>query len=182
MANKQNGFRASANIIARRREAAEKLKRMQLQVGWMDGAQTQSGTPFSIIAQTLCYGREKGTTKKGWTYPAIPARNFEKVFSSKKYFDKVERYAAKGMKTVLEQAITSYSGIESAMAATAQIAAGQLRKSILDERYQENADATIASWARRHSGTRSKLTRADKKELVDTGAMVQHITARISVK
>lgn len=94
----------------------------------------------------------------------------------------MERYAAKGIKVVLEQAITSDAGVESAMASTAQIAAGQLRKAILDERYQENAPATIASWAKRHSGTKKGLTTADKKELVDTGAMVQHITGAISVR
>lgn len=183
MAKKQNGFTASLERIRAQKRAAHRLDRTTVQVGWIDGAMTLNNrAPFAVIARTLCYGREEGMTSKGWKYPAIPARNFVKAYEKFGYEKKALPIASKCLADIFRNGSEYKADMAKQLAPFGAKAEGQLKLAILKENYKKNAWATVREWARRHSGTSSNLTRIDKKELVDTGAMVQHITTAVTTK
>ena len=182
MAKKQNGFTATLERIRAQKRAAHRLDRTTVDVGWIDGAMTLNNkTPFAVIARTLCYGREEGTTKMGWRYPAIPARNFMKAYDEK-YGKKALPAASRSLADIFRNGSEYKADMAKQLAPFAAMAEGQLKLTIIKERFKGNAAATVKSWARRHSGTKKGLGASDKKELVDTGAMVQHITYGVETK
>lgn len=183
MAKKQNGFTATLERIRAQKRAAHRLDRTTVDVGWIDGAMTlDNRTPFAVIARTLCYGREEGVTSKGWKYPAIPARNFMKAYEKFGYEKAALPTASRCLADIFRNGSEFKADMAKQLAPFGAKAEGQLKLAILKEHYKSNAWSTVASWARRHSGTSSNLTRNDKKELVDTGAMVQHITYGVETK
>ena len=183
MAKKQNGFTATLERIRAQKRAAHRLDRTTVDVGWIDGAMTlDNKTPFAVIARTLCYGREEGMTSKGWKYPAIPARNFVKAYEKFGYEKKALPVASRCLADIFRNGSEYKADMAKQLAPFGAKAEGQLKLAILKEDYAKNSPATIASWAKRHQGTKKGFGAGNKKELVDTGAMVEHITYGVETK
>lgn len=192
-----NGFGKTLDRLRAQKRAAATLDRTRLRVGWIDGARTLDGrTAFAVIARTLCYGREAGTTRTGRSYPAIPARNFMKTLSETRS-GRIEMEARKAFARILTAPATEgEAALARMLAPVGAVASGELRQAVGVDRYQPNARSTVLSWARRHSGSTKQMRAASKlagesryqafagmkKELVDTGAMIQHITYDIVKK
>lgn len=194
----KNGFGKTLEQIRAMKRTVHRLERTVIRAGWIDGARTLDGrTEFAVIARTLCYGREEGTTSKGWKYPAIPARNF-----MRRYGEKYEKDTLREAGLCLRAAFGTGKGsdyqadLNQVLAPIGARASGGLREAIVHERYEANARSTVMSWAKRHSGSTRQMRAAGrlngeaqytayagmKKELVDTGALVQHITYNVGKK
>lgn len=186
---KKNGFAETLDRIRLMKRTAHRLERTTVRAGWIDGARTLSGTPFAVIARALCYGREAGTTRKGYRYPAIPARNFIRGYNND-FAKDTEREAGRTLHLVFTKGAEYQADLTRMLASVGAVAAGGLRQAIVRDRYKPNARSTVLAWAKRHSGSTRQMRAANKlqgdqrflafsgmkKELVDTGAMVQHIT------
>ena len=188
----KNGFAQTLERIRLQKRTASRLERTSVRAGWIDGAKTLYGKDFAVIARTLCYGRESGTTRKGWKYPAIPARNFM-IGYSHGYALRTEREAGMALQLVFRTGAEYQADLTKMLASIGAVAAGGLKQAIAIERYKQNARSTILSWAKRHSNSTKQMRKANrlsgeerymamasmKKELVDTGALVQHITSDV---
>lgn len=173
---KNDGFAKTIERIRAQRRAARRLDRTSVLVGWIDGSRTLNNrTPFAVIARTLCYGREEGVTRNGWRYPAIPPRDFMKAYFREEQ-KPVFRAASNCLSLIFSEGSEYQADLARQLAPIGATAEGGLRKAIVRQHYKPNARSTVLAWARRHAGTKKGLTSTDKKELVDTGAMVQHIT------
>lgn len=188
----KNGFAETLERIRLMKRTARRLERTSVRAGWIDGAKTVSGTPFAVIARALCYGREEGTTRKGWKYPAIPARNFVRGYNND-FSKATEREAGRALQLVFTKGAEYQADLTKMLASIGATAAGGLRQAIAIDRYKQNARSTILSWAKRRSNSTKQMRKANrlsgeerymamasmKKELVDTGSMVQHITSDV---
>ena len=186
---KNDGFRKTLDRIAAQKRAAHRLDRTVVRAGWIDGAKTMGGPDFSIIARTLCYGRESGTTRNGSRYSAITARNFVRAYGLG-FAKKAEKEAGRALQLVFTRGAEYQADLTKALSGIGAQAAGGLRMAIVNDRYKPNARSTVLAWARRHTNSTKAMRRASKlkgddrffamagmkKELVDTGALVQHIT------
>lgn len=185
---KKNGFAETLDRIRLMKRTARRLERTSVRAGWIDGAKTLSGTPFAVIARALCYGREAGTTRKGWKYPAIPARNFVRGYNND-FSKETEKEAGRALQLVFTKGAEYQSDLTLLLSGIGARAAGGLRQAIVHDRYKSNARSTVLAWAKRHSGSTRQMRSANKlqgdqrflafagmkKELVDTGAMIDHI-------
>ncbi len=185
----KNGFAETLDRIRLMKRTARRLERTSVRAGWIDGSKTVSGTPFAVIARALCYGREAGTTRKGWKYPAIPARNFVRGYNND-FSKATEREAGRALQLVFAKGAEYQADLTLLLSGIGSRAAGGLRQAIVHDRYKQNARSTVLAWAKRHSGSTRQMRAANKlqgdqrflafagmkKELVDTGAMVDHIT------
>ncbi len=192
---KKNGFAETLDRIRMQKRTAKRLERTAVRAGWIDGAKTLSGTPFSVIARALCYGREAGTTSRGWKYPAIPARNFIAKYGDA-YAKATENEATRALRLVFSKGAEYQADLTKMLSSVGSVAVMGLKHSIMQNRYQKNARDTVIAWARRHSNSTKAMRKASrmkgearvdalsglKKELVDTGAMVGHITYRVEKK
>lgn len=190
---RNDGFRQTLERIRLQKRTAHRLERTKVRAGWIDGAKTLDGKDFAVIARALCYGRESGTTSKGWRYPAIPARDFMRGYSND-YAKRTQMEAGKALQLVFRQGAEYQSDLTKMLAGIGAVAAGGLRLAITQYRYKKNARATILAWAKRHSNSTKQMRAANrlkgeerymamasmKKELVDTGALVQHITSDVT--
>ena len=185
----KNGFAETLERIRLMKRTAHRLERTTVRAGWIDGAKTLDGKEFAVIARALCYGRDEGTTRKGYRYPAIPARNFIRGYNND-FAKDTEREAARAMQLVFTKGAEYQADLTRMLASVGAVAAGGLRQAIVHDRYRQNARATILAWAKRHSGSTRQMRSANKlqgdqrflafagmkKELVDTEAMIDHIT------
>lgn len=185
----KNGFAETLERIRLMKRTAKRLDRTAVRAGWIDGARTLSGTPFAVIARALCYGREAGTTRKGWKYPAIPARNFIRGYNND-FSKATEREAGRTLQLVFTKGAEYQADLTLMLSGIGAKAVRGLKDAIMLDRYKPNARSTVLAWAKRHSKSTKQMRAANKlqgdqrflafsgmkKELVDTGAMVQHIT------
>ena len=192
---KKNGFAETLERIRAQKRTAKRLERTTVRAGWIDGAKTLGGTEFSVIARALCYGREEGTTKSGRRYPAIPARNFVAKYGDK-YAKATDREASRAISIVFRKGAEYQADLTKMLSSIGAVAVRGLKEAIVKDRYAQNAMDTVLSWARRHAGSTKAMMQANrlkgesrveamtamKKELVDTGAMVQHITYAVTKK
>lgn len=188
-----NGFAQTLERIRLQKRTARRLERTRVRAGWIDGAKTLDGKDFAVIARALCYGREAGTTRKGYRYPAIPARDFMRGYRI--YFEeRTLLEAGRALQLVFRNGAEYQADLTKMLASVGAVAAGGLKKAIAHYRYKQNARATILAWAKRHANSTKQMRKANrlkgeerymamasmKKELVDTGAMVQHITSDVT--
>lgn len=188
----KNGFSQTLERIRLQKRTARRLERTSVRAGWIDGAKTLDGKDFAVIARTLCYGRESGTTRKGWKYHAIPARDFMRGYRND-FGKRTLQEAGRALQLVFRTGAEYQADLTKMLASIGAAAAGGLRQAIAIDRYKQNARATILSWAKRHSNSTKQMRKANrlsgeerymamasmKKELVDTGSMVQHITSDV---
>ena len=188
----KNGFAQTLERIRLQKRTARRLERTSVRAGWIDGAKTLDGKDFAVIARTLCYGRESGTTRKGWKYPAIPARDFMRGYRND-FGKRTLREAGRALQLVFRKGAEYQADLTKMLASIGAVAAGGLDQAISIDRYKPNARSTVLAWAKRHSGSTRQMRSANKlqgdqrflafagmkKELVDTGSMVQHITSDV---
>jgi len=188
----KNGFSQTLERIRLQKRTARRLERTSVRAGWIDGAKTLDGKDFAVIARTLCYGRESGTTRKGWKYPAIPARDFMRGYRND-FSKRTLQEAGRALQLVFRTGAEYLADLTRMLASIGAVAAGGLKQAIAIDRYKPNARSTVLAWAKRHSGSTRQMRSANKlqgdqrflafagmkKELVDTGAMVQHITSDV---
>lgn len=188
----KNGFAQTLERIRLQKRTANRLERTSVRAGWIDGAKTIDGKDFAVIARTLCYGRESGTTRKGWKYPAIPARDFMRGYRND-FGKRTLQEAGRALQLVFRTGAEYQADLTKMLASIGAVAAGGLKQAIAVDRYKQNARSTILSWAKRHSNSTKQMRKANrlsgeerymamasmKKELVDTGSMVQHITSDV---
>ena len=158
---KKNGFAETLDRIRLMKRTARRLERTSVRAGWIDGAKTLSGTPFAVIARALCYGRDAGTTRKGWKYPAIPARNFIRGYNND-FSKATEREAGRTLQLVFRTGAEYQADLTKMLASIGAVAAGGLRQAIAIDRYKQNARATILSWAKRHSNSTKRMRKANR--------------------
>ena len=188
----KNGFAQTLERIRLQKRTARRLERTSVRAGWIDGAKTLDGKDFAVIARTLCYGRESGTTRKGWKYPAIPARDFMRGYRND-FGKRTLQDAGRALQLVFRNGAEYQADLTKMLSSIGAVAAGGLKQAIAVDRYKQNARSTILSWAKRHSNSTKQMRKANrlsgeerymamasmKKELVDTGSMVQHITSDV---
>ena len=186
---KKNGFAETLDRIRLMKRTARRLERTSVRAGWIDGAKTVSGTPFAVIARALCYGRDEGTTRRGYKYPAIPSRNFVRGYSND-FAKETEKEAGRALQLVFTKGAEYQSDLTLLLSGIGARAVKGMKNAIMLDRYKQNARSTVLAWAKRHSGSTRQMRAANKlqgdrrflafagmkKELVDTGAMVGHIT------
>lgn len=190
---KTNGFMKTLERIRQQKRAARKLQEMRVQSGWIDGTRTTgSNTPFAVIARTLNYGREPLVTRKGWTAPEIPARNFMKQCTDK-FSSPALAEASKALSLVFRSGMEYRADIGRALQPVAERLSGCLKTAIVRGEYRKNARATILPWAKRHANSskamrqanrlkgeaRVQALSANKQPLVDTGELVQAVKGRV---
>jgi len=191
---RNDGFAQTLERIRAQKKTARRLERTSVKAGWIDGARTQDNrTEFAVIARTLCYGRESGTTSKGHKYSAIPARDFMRGYRINKYGTQTMKEAGRCLQLVFRNGAEYQADLAKMLSSIGAVAVGGLRQAVGHERYKPNARSTVLAWARRHSGSTRQMRSASKlqgderytafagmkKELVDTGALIQHITYRV---
>ena len=189
----KNGIMKTVERIRSQKRAARKLQAMCVQAGWIDGARTVgSNTPLAVIARTLNYGREPLVTKKGWTAPEIPPRNFMKQCTDK-FSKPAQAEAARSLSLVFSSGMEYRADIENALMPVAEKLSGCLKVAIVRGEYLRNARATVLSWAKRHANSTKAMRKAsrqkgearvqalsaNKQPLVDTGELVQAIKGRV---
>ena len=158
---KKNGFAETLDRIRMQKRTAKRLDRTAVLAGWIDGSKTLSGTPFAVIARALCYGREAGTTSKGWRYPAIPARNFMAKYGEK-HAKAAEREASRALRLVFANGADYQADLTKMLSGIGAMAVLGLKASINIDRYTGNARATVLAWARRHSNSTKAMRKASR--------------------
>ena len=169
-------------VVKRIRELESALSSSVVAVGWIDGNgsaqvayahleakkatgknQPAVGMPVSLalIARTLNYGREAGTTAGGVKYPAIPARPFM-TFAAEIW----EREFPKILKSRFPMLLSGAMSVDSMLAFIGERAKNAVQKAIRDGEYEPLAASTVAR-------------KGSSVPLIDTGRMVNSVTFEI---
>ena len=139
----------------------------------------QQAASLAVIAKTLCYGREGGTTKSGHEYGRIPARNFVKVLEEKhrKVIDRIVE------KALVDDGSTA-AKID--METIADAARGQLQRAMRNSNeYAKNAPITIhGGWM---ADPKTKMPfyvepKRSERPLWDTGTLINGVRSEVKAK
>ena len=136
----------------------------------------QQAASLAVIAKTLCYGREGGTTKSGKSYGRIPARNFVKVLDEKhrKVIDRIVE------KALVDEGSTA-AKID--MQTIGDAAKGQLQRSMKDSNeYAKNAPITIHGGWMADPKTKKPFyvePKRSERPLWDTGTLINSVRYEI---
>lgn len=169
-------------LISRFNKLAE-LEKKEVLVGWIDGNNTariayenlqtrkKTGKPTksigkpasnALIARTLNYGREAGSTANGKSYPKIHARPF--MTYAKENFEKLrEKILARNVPLVMEGKMTA----EQFAKFIGKAYADEITRAIRDSsKYPPLSASTLK--ARRRHGSTSSVPLIDTHQLVDS--------------
>lgn len=169
-------------LIAKFSKLAE-LEQRRVLVGWIDGNNTariayenlqsgkktgkptqSTGMPASnaLIARTLNYGRQEGTTANGRHYPEIVARPFMKY--AEEGFNRIRAgILARNIPLILSGKMT----IEQFLKFVGKAYADEVTRAIRDSsKYPSVSEKTLA--ARRRRGSTSAVPLIDTHQLVDS--------------
>lgn len=147
-------------------KAALDAKRMQTQVGWLDGAKYEDGTPVAYVAAI----QEFGSAEKG-----NPPRSFMRTTVSEKS-EEWTKLLESGARAVINGNAT----IEQVMAGLGMAAEGDIRKKISQIQAPPLKKSTIASRKRKLANNKKvgNLT----KPLVETSLMINSLTSTTEAK
>lgn len=169
-------------VMKKIRELNDALSSSVIVVGWIDGNGTAQKAyanlmrkkktgknqkalrlPASIalVARTLNYGREKGTTAEGWSYPAIPARPFMK-FAAEIW----EREFPKVLGRMMPSYLRGVMSIDGVLKTLGERAKNAVQKAIRECDYAPLSPRTIKA-------------KGSSTPLIDTGLMVNSVTFEI---
>lgn len=173
---------AELPIVKRIREIEDALASSTVAVGWIDGngtaqvayAHLQSkketgldqpsvGAPVSLalIARTLNYGREEGTTAGGVHYPRIPARPFM-TFAAEIW----DRESPKILKAYFPKVLSGRMSVDMLLKYVGERAREAVQKAIREGEYAPLAASTVAR-------------KGSSVPLIDTGRLVNSVTFEI---
>lgn len=155
-----------------------------VRVGWFGN--TLSGKMrLAEIARILNYGHESGRGSNGKRYPALPERNFMRLYEQKWL-----PFTYKKINNELKKVILGTSNLETTMKAAGTQGVTGLTKAMNDPFWKSNvpnSPVTIEMWAKRHFGQIKKnyrkkgmkmptnLGTLEKQPLRDTGHLIQSI-------
>jgi hypothetical protein len=169
-------------VMKKIKELENALSSSTIVVGWVDGNgsaakayahlqakkatgknQHSVGKPASkaLIARTLNYGRQEGTTAEGRHYPAIPARPF--MDFAKEIFDRV---FPKVMGRYMNGYLSGVISIDALLTAIGDRAKSAVQEAILNGDYVPLSPKTIAA-------------KGSSVPLIDTGEMLRSVTFEI---
>ena len=139
----------------------------------------QQAASLAVIAKTLCYGREGGTTKGGREYGRIPARNFVKVLEDK-YRKVIDRIVEKSL---VDDGSTAAKIDLKTIADTAK---GQLQRAMKDSNeYAKNAPITIHGGWMADPKTKKPFyvePKRSERPLWDTGKLINSVRSEVKAK
>lgn len=171
-------------FIERMKRSTERLSDTTVRIGWI-GNTLGGNMRLAEIARILNYGHEAGVSSGGRRYPALPERNFMRLYE-KQWLPKT--YAKINME--LKRLTRGESNASHVIKAAGTQGVAGLTKAINDPYWQSNvpnAPSTIEAWARRHMGQikrnyrkrgekmPSNLGALAKQPLRDTGHLIQSI-------
>lgn len=139
----------------------------------------QQAASLAVIAKTLCYGREGGTTKGGHEYGRIPARNFVKVLEEKhrKVIDRIVE------KALVDDGSTA-AKID--METIADAARGQLQRAMRNSNeYAKNAPITIHGGWMADPKTKKPFyvePKGSERPLWNTGTLINSVRSEVKAK
>lgn len=158
----------------------EYLNSHTVKVGWVDPTEMhkpanpkEQPRSMAMVARTLNYGREAGTTSNGKRYPAIPARPFMDL-TFRKNRRKLEE-TVNGLYSMLANGKTTGKKL---VTIAAEFWMGKIRDTMDNSaQFIALSPATIAARKRRNRSLRS--ISADKP-LIDTGALKESIDFEVT--
>ena len=139
----------------------------------------QQGASLAVIAKTLCYGREGGTTKSGHEYGRIPARNFVKVLEAKH---------SKVIDRIVEKALVDDGSTAAKidMETIADVAKGQLKRAMkASNEYAKNAPITIHGGWMADPKTKKPFyvePKGSERPLWNTGTLINSVRSEVKAK
>ncbi len=155
-----------------------------VRVGWI-GNTLGGNMRLAKIARILNYGHEAGVSSGGHKYPALPERNFMRLYEKQHLghtFQKINHE--------LKRVLKGESSMDTVYKTTGTQGVAGLTKAIDDPYWQSNvpnAPSTVAAWARRHMGQIKRnyrkrgeqmpinLGTLSKQPLRNTGHLIQSI-------
>lgn len=173
---------AELPIVRRLRELETALNSSTVVVGWIDGNgsaqvayahlqqkkstgrnQPAVGMPvsLSLIARTLNYGREEGTTEGGVHYPKIPARPFM-TFAAEIW----DREFPKILKAYFPHVMKGAMSVDMMLKYIGERAREAVQKAIREGEYEPLAASTVER-------------KGSSVPLIDTGRLVNSVTFEI---
>lgn len=173
---------AEMPVMKKIRELNDALSSCSIVVGWMDengslqtarsnlryreltGRQTNAiakEPSRALIAATLNYGREAGTTLGGRSYPAIPARPFMK-FAAEIF----KTVFPKEMRRVMPMYLSGKLSVDGVLKSIGERAKESVQEAIRTGDYAPLSERTIAA-------------KGSSTPLIDTGKMVESVSFEI---
>ena len=132
----------------------------------------QQAASLAMIAKTMCYGREGGTTKSGKPYGRIPARNFVKVLEEKHWrpLNSAVAKAVVDIENPSPDVNMDFIGV---------VAKGQLQRAMQDSNeYAANAPITIRGGWMADPKTKKPFhvePKGSERPLWNTGTLIRSV-------